>query len=110
MSMTMSTTMTTTMTTSVSDFMSIFLAFLEILDFSEAVVAAAGSPAAAVVSTAAVAAAILGPIPNTFQILIILQDTNNNRLTRTFRPRIRWKGNAMRNLRRPKRPNQQRGE
>lgn len=66
------------MKTSVSISLSIFLAVtfsLEILDFSEAVVAAAAVASAA-------EAAILGPMPNT--IRIIPPDTNNNRLIRTF--------------------------
>ena len=92
--------MMTSMTTSVSDFLaeSTFLAFLDL----EAVVAA-------VTVAVAVAAAILGPILGLgpIHIRIILRDTSNNRLTQTFLPR---KGNKMWHLRRPKRPNQQRGE
>ena len=76
--------MTTTMKTSVSIFLSTFLAAisfpLEILDFSEAVVLTVAPVAIAM----AAVAVILGPIPNTNHNRIILPDTNNNRLTRTF--------------------------
>ena len=87
--------MTTTMKTSVSIFLSTFLAVtsfpLEILGFSEAVVLTAAPVAIAM----AAVAVILGPMPNTNHNPIILPDTNNNRLTRTFCPRRKWKENEM---------------
>ena len=86
--------MTMMTTSSINIFLNKFLAVtsfqtLEVLDFSEAVVAVAAAVAIAGRHTGA--AAILGPIHNR----IILPDTNNNRRIRIFCLRRKWKGKEM---------------